>query len=238
MRFLLLACFVTTSFLNSFGQARPDTAFRQEAIRFAVAQAVQADTSTDALMNGGQFMNHDRRLRGHSYFGTDTAYLAQINAGGRVYTLPIHYDLVDDAVIADHRAGYWMVPRGETIQSFRMINHTFIRLTDSTQANLRAGFYDLLYDGPSRLLARRVKKMLINPTANHLGEYQLVTTYYLFHQGQYVPVGSRKALIKLLTDRRKELTTYAREQKARFNEDPEGALSALARRYDELNQAQ
>ncbi|CCH00918.1 hypothetical protein FAES_2909 [Fibrella aestuarina BUZ 2] len=239
MRFLFFLCCLTQQLIPGFGQtARPDTAFRHDAIQFALQRAERADSTTDGLFNGVQYISHDRRLRGHAYFGTDSAVRGRVEAGGKSYTLPIHYDLVDDALVADHRAGYWMVPRGETIQSFHLLNHTFIRLTDTTQSRLPAGYYDLLYDGPSRLLARHTKKILIGSVPNNFGEYLLTTTYYVYRQGEYVKVGSRKALVKLLADRRKELTAYAREQKARFKEDPELALQALAQRYDELNKPQ
>lgn len=239
MRFLFFLGCLTYLFLPGFGQtARPDTAFRQEAVQFALRQAALADTSTDGLLNGSLYLSHDRRLRGHAYFGTDSAALGQVRAGGNVYALPVHYDLVDDALVADHRAGYWMVPRRETVESFRLLNHTFIQLNDTTPSRLPQGYYDLLYDGPSRLLARRTKRILIGTVPNNFGEYIPTTTYYLFRQGQYVKVSSRKALVKLLADRRKELTAYAREQKARFREDPELALQALAQRYDELTKPQ
>ncbi|MEZ0607239.1 hypothetical protein ACAW74_01930 [Fibrella sp. WM1] len=239
MRFLFFLCCLTQQLIPGFGQtARPDTAFRHESIQLALQRAALADSSTDGLFNGSQYLGHDRRLRGHAYFVTDSAMPGRVEAGGNAYALPIRYDLVNDALVADHRAGYWMVPRGETVQSFSLLNHTFIRLIDTTQSRLPEGYYDLLYDGPSRLLARHTKRIQISSVPSSFGEYLSNTAYYIRRQGQYVKVGSRKALVKLLADRRKELTAYAREQKARFKEDPELALQALAQRYDELNKPQ
>jgi hypothetical protein len=97
------------------------------------------------------------------------------------------------------------------------------------------GFYDQLYSGPTRLLARRTKEILVNPTSFNYGLYDPKTTYYIWKNGRYFPAKTRRAFLALLGDRRKQLMSYARQQKLKFRPSPEKAFLQLTQQYDQLN---
>lgn len=238
----LFLFFLLGTSLTISGLAQPTLSVatvRQQAIQTVLTHHTQADSTTDALFLGPEYIPHDRRLKPHPFFDTDLPQPGQISADGRVFSVPFQYDLVTDVLVVTHPAGYRVALRPERIDSFTVQNHHFRRVADRAQEGLASGFYDLLYDGPTRLLARRTKTILISAsTGNGYGQFVPKTTYFLRREGRYVPIASRKALLKTLSDRRKELTAHARQHKARYRADNELAIRELTQRYDELTRPQ
>lgn len=210
----------------------PDSS-RLTAARQAILRYEQVSHTDERLYDGPEYISYDRRLTGHAFYPTDTLQEGQVAYKGGLFTVPMLYDIVKDVVVVVHTSGYRMTLHSDRVPRFSLRNHTFIRL-DSTGQEMQTGFYDLLYDGPTQLLARRTKVVLVNPTSFGYGLYDPKTTYFIRKNGHYTPVKNKRAFLALLGDHRKQLATYARQQKIRFRPSPETAFLKLTQYYDGL----
>lgn len=223
---------------SAFGQGtRSEASFPNKAARVALERYQQADQSRDRLYTGYEYIGYDHRLTGFPFYETDSWKNSSIRLIYKTFdSIPALYDLVKDVLVIDHPAGYRMAMRSELVQSFWLAGHTFVRLTDSTDRTLRTGFYDLLYNGRTQLVARRSKAIVINPSVTiTYGVFEPHVQYYVRKEGHYLPVRNKKTLLNVLSDRKKELTAYVRKEKLRFKPDPEPAILALTQYYDELS---
>ncbi len=219
---------------NRAGQlVATDSTFTRAAVQYAIARHQQVGNTLERLYNGPEYISYDRRLTGHAFFPTDTMRDGQVTYEGGQFTVPLLYDIVKDVVVIVHTSGYRMTLHSDRVQRFSVDTHTFIRLDSSGQA-VPKGFYDLLYGGSTQLLARRTKEILVNPTAFSFGIYNPKTAYYIRKNGRYFPAKNKRALLALLGDRRKQLMSYARQQKLKFRPSPEKAFLELTQQYDQL----
>ena len=237
MRFacsLLLCSLITSVFAQVAGS---DSAILKQASQYALARYEQLDGGRDRLYNGYEYVGYDPRIRGHSFFEDNNWQNGSVLFDGRAYSaVPMLYDIVRDVVVIEHGAGFRMTMRSDQVKTFSLLNHTFVRLSDTTSQGFRTGFYDLLYDGPTQLLARRTKTILINPSVTSgFGEFDAKAMYYIHKGNHYYPVKNKKTLLAVLTDHKQELVSYARKQKIRFRPDPEPAILALTQQYDKLS---
>ncbi|MBC7919685.1 MAG: hypothetical protein H7Z75_01200, partial [Ferruginibacter sp.] len=151
------------------------------------------------------------------------------------------YDIVGDELIIQHyNRGFEIQLLREKISHFSLPNHTFVRLVpDSTNAALRAGFYDQLYDGKVAVLAKRTKIVEESTTQGTTRkEFVSQDRYFIRKDQAYYPVKSKGSVMNVFKDRKKPLSKYLKEKKIRFREDPEYATVALARYYDTLGNPQ
>ncbi|RYF61869.1 MAG: hypothetical protein EOO39_31330 [Cytophagaceae bacterium] len=231
---LLCLCFLAQSVLGqSTGR---DSSTVTTAARQAVDRYEQVSHTLEHLYDGPEYISYDRRLTGHAFFPTDTMQDGLVAYEGGRFAVPLLYDIVKDVVVVVHTSGYRIALHSDRLDHFSLKNHQFIRI-DSSGQTMPSGFYELLYDGPTQLVVRRTKNILVNPNAFGYGIYDPKTTYYLRKNGRYYQAKNKRGLLTLLADRRKELTTYARRQKLSFRPSPETAFLKLAQQYDELTKS-
>ncbi len=216
-----------------------DSSFLKQATQYAVGRYEQAIGGNELLYNGIEHIGYDPRLKVDPYFRSDSLKLGSIHYRDRDFVLPMLYDLVKDVLIVEHPAGYRLELRSDQVNSFSLLGHTFVRLPANPEQAVRAGFYDVLYKGPSQLLARRTKIIRLNPTANGgYGQFEPATTYYLRRKDRYYVVKNRKTLLTALADQKKQLMVYARKQRIRFRPDLETAITTLTKQYDKLTHSE
>ena len=102
----------------------------------------------------------------------------------------------------------------------------------------RDGFYELLYDGPTRVVGRHSKtqqERIENRTL--LTYYTYKQRHYLLKNGVYHSLASKGDLLKLLADRKTELRDYIREQKIKISKKDPSSFARVAAYYDTLTAA-
>ena len=236
MRYGFLFLFCGWLSQSAYGQiARSDSALLATATQFAITRYEQSRGGNEQLFNGIEHVGYDPRLKGNPYFQSDSIQTGTVLSNTNVFSIRMLYDIVRDVVVVEHPAGYRMSMNGEKVQSFSFLNHSYVWLADSASRGFTTGYYDRLYNGATPLLARRTKVVVINPSqGNGYGLFDPKTAYYIRKDGRYQPVKTKKMLLKVLVDRKKQLVAYARKQKLRFRPDPETAIIQLTQYYDEL----
>ncbi len=237
MRYELLLFLYGWLLTAASGQTIPPDSSESTA-QYALARYQEASSNVEQLYNGIEYIGYDTRLKVHPYFASDSFQTGFVQHGGKTFSVPMLYDIVSDVIVVRHPSAYRVALQSAEIESFSWLSHTYVRLLERANPGLTTGFYDLLYTGPSQLLARRIKTIQINTTSNgDYGVFDPKTTYYIRKKDKdrYYPVKNKKMVLEVLSDRKKELVAYARKQKLRFRPDPEQAIIKLTQQYDELN---
>jgi hypothetical protein len=231
--------------LTSRGQAL-DTAYRAPGLQYALALYDSTTLESQHLFNGPQYYFYDSKSDEHQFYQSKNWKTGSVFYDGQLFSsVPILYDIVRDQVVIKYIRNYGVLSlQNEKIRYFQLPGedaslHTFVRVQaqrgDST--GLRTGFYDQLYAGTSKVLARRVKERLQEITESKIIiHFPYRESFYVLKQGVYHPVSTRRSALALLGDQKKSLRSYIREHKLNFKDNREAAIVALVTYYDQLTQ--
>ncbi|WP_157540999.1 hypothetical protein [Hymenobacter aerophilus] len=203
-----------------------------------------ADPVSSLLYNGPEYVNYAMRYAvqtGHQFF------LAPEPQPGSVFyhhqpfdNLQLRYDVVlDQVVLTQPTSPLTLRLVNEKLDRFTIAGHRFERLraADSTASGLPAtGYYEVLAEGPVRLLARRTKRKQERiegrvVRAEFIGNDRL----YIHKAGRYYAVNSKSAAQKLLADRESEVRAYMRQNKLKLKRKQfERDLTQLTAFYNQL----
>ncbi|GAB3246416.1 hypothetical protein GCM10027347_01260 [Larkinella harenae] len=235
---LLVIALIIFSGYPIFGQrVSQDSSFREQAIRYAHNRYVRSVPDQARIYTGAEYVGHRPTIKGHPYL--DSLWqTGTIMYDGIVYeNIRILYDLVNDVVVVPHIDSVYRIQlQSIKVNRFSIPNHSVVRLVRDTVNNLglRTGFYDQLYDGRTKVLAKRVKTIKTDFVQNTVKEEYLTgDSFFIGKNGVFYPVKSKKSVFKLLAEHKKELRKYLRDNRIRFAENREVAIVKLAQHYDE-----
>lgn len=223
------------------GQAADSSALTATAS--TLRQRYAAGRSFDSrLFNGPEYVEYVKSyVRGHPFFGSAEAQEGAITYGGATYAgVPLRYDLLRGQLVLSHPPSSQQLRLvNEQVARFSLSGHTFVRLVaDSTAQDspLRTGFYDLLVEGPVRLLAARRKDLQERNTGEgQEGEISQKNEFFLEKDNRTYPVGSAKAVLRLLPESKAALRQYVRAQRLKFGDaSREQSLVLLLKYYASL----
>lgn len=191
------------------------------------------------LYNGQRYHIYDSRSKDHQFFELEDWRDGSISYDGQSFdSIPMLYDIVKDKVIIKYltRSGLIQL-QSERVKEFSYINHRFIRIEENKEAGieLSTGFYDLLYDGKTQVLARRMKQRQEQIENNRVNVYFLPKTFfYIKKDGIYHPIHSKRAAFNVFEDQKKVLKKHLRDQRIKYRKAKENAIVQMAIKYDQL----
>ncbi|NML66086.1 hypothetical protein HHL22_12805 [Hymenobacter sp. RP-2-7] len=203
----------------------------------SVAAATRTYTSAlgleTVLYDGAEYVDYKvPGTRGHQFFGGPEAQTGSVvYRGGTFANLPLRYDLVRDQPVLlypGQAVAIMLVP--EKVASFTLGGHRFVRVVGDSLAagSLPTGFYELLADGPVRLLVRHSKRVFQAIISQALTlEYRQTDALYLRTATATAEVANLKQLLALLPDHQAEVQRYARQQQLSFA--PAGRVESAER---------
>ena len=201
------------------------------------------------LYNGWQDPGYNHLAIGHPYFMADSIQVGNVYYDDTYYpNVSMLYNLVNDDVIivqyavtrdttdSEYKTTLRMDLVRNKIQSFSLPGHEFMRLhADSAAIGMPEGFYERMYNGKTKLFVKRVKLYVEEVKGNELERrYDLTTTYYIFKNGKYNNIRSKKGLLALLKDKKNELNAFIRSNKKRFKRNKELMIFETTKYYDQL----
>jgi len=226
--------------------------FTFSAIGFAQAQNFKSDSSflADAKKNAIQLYSQSLSAQSHLYNGSAyTEYRSQneenpyfidewldgtILYDGDLYqNVPLLYDISRDKLITDHRYTVNKIELiNERIGYFIIKDHHFVQLEDK---KLAKGFYELAYDGPTKVYVR-YQKALQSKRVDYSIEnlFEDKTTYYILKDTRYIPVKSKGSVLNVLEDKKTELKKFIRDNHLSFNANRTKDITRLVQYYDQL----
>lgn len=156
------------------------------------------------LVNGVAYANKPPSyVTGRPFFQSSDPQLGTIDYEGQQYVgVPLLYEQVLDQVLlyGPSQAMPIQLVR-QHVQAFELAGHRFVRLPADSSGVLVEGFYDLVVEGPARLLVKRAKKLEAATGGYTLkGEYEEVTRFYVQRQAHFYEVTTPKQLLALLEE--------------------------------------
>lgn len=214
---------------------------------FSTCRAQEEETN-DYLRNAGAWAvicsgkeeTNYVRVREHPYLDTQQYREGTVWFDGRMYPkqqmrLNVHMDELV-LLVADSHAGIVLAPERVDSVSFSTFV-VFYNAPPQTQTRLPdRGYYVRLYNGMYAVWKRQTK--LIERVTNGMNIEQIFTPrtrFYVYKDGQYQSVGSKRSLLKLFAPKKKELNLYIRQQQLNFKNNPDEAIVRTVAYYESLN---
>jgi hypothetical protein len=222
----------------------------------AIAQGLQADTSKPLeaemvvlynqiftpqlhLYNGKEYRGYNTRFSENTpYFVNSSLFNGTVIYDGSSYQdVPMQYDMVaDDLIILNYNKISKIRLIKDKVRSFTMLGHTFINLPPDSVAStgLAEGFYDLLYIGKTSVLARRTKNIQTFYASTTETKVFSKDQYYVRKNGKYFSVSSKSSFLNQLSDKKKEIKQYIKDNRIKFRKNFENAMVKIMGYYNQL----
>ncbi|TPG63539.1 hypothetical protein [Hymenobacter nivis] len=205
----------------------------------AAGRTYRAALHTGAVLyDGPEYVDYTTPgTRGHQFFGGPAPQAGTVQyRGGAFDNVLMRYDLLrDQPVLLYPGEGATVALVAGKVAGFTLGPHRFVRVAggDSLAAGaLPAGFYELLVDGPVRLLARHRKQVQrVTISQNLAQEYQQTDQLFGRSATAAAELTSLKKLLALLPTHQAEVQRYARQQGLKFSSAERVASAERALRY-------
>ena len=225
--------------LPALAQNDIDNLFLKQVSQKTIRNLLDSQRTDGPIYNGEMHYPHPKfKNDGHAFFVNNGFTKGSVVYDGLRYeNIKLMYDLVRDQLLllnADSVGGIVVQP--EHVDFFSLHEHNFVAIKPTTASkNITPGYYDLLYDGRIRLLARREKKVTENVTQFIEKEVEETVRYYVYKDSVYTQIKGKNDIIKLLHTNQKENEDYIKANKLDFNRKKEDAFLKLVSFHDSLN---
>ncbi|MCF2495169.1 MULTISPECIES: hypothetical protein [Dyadobacter] len=228
----LLSCLAFQSFGQNGGVAEAkETAY-------PIAMYKEATSQSQNLYNGRQYYVYDNRSEEHQFFEFRKWHNGVIMYDGQRFdSIPMLYDIFKDELIIKHFNGDHILLQSEKVDYFKVDNHNFVRYEAGKDINeqMRTGFYDVLYEGKSRTIVRRVKQRqekIVDKMVIAL--YPQKNNFFIRKGDRYYGVSSKKSALNLFPEYKRELRKVLKDQRIKFRKNRETAIVTIVDTYDKL----
>lgn len=234
---ILLGMVCNTAFAQNDYQVS-DSTHTLTPLDHAIKHYYDAFGNQAALYNGTEYIDYKFQTEGHPFFLSNHWSEGTVYFDGMRYPgVLMLYDIVDEAVvIALQNTSESLFNKIridlDRVQSFSMKGHEFVRLAEDSGANMEKGFYDLLYAGDSKVVAKRAKTAKKEVA---LLIYKQHDRFFIKKDGLFHPVKNKASVLKLFKEHKRELAGYLRDNKINFNDNRDFAIVSLAKQYDLLS---
>lgn len=218
--------------------AKPDTTFLSSAKKHQEKLYDKFIYGQSRLYNGSEHRDYLSRNDEHPYFGVDDWAYGYILYDDELYeNVPMFYDLSRDKVISEHILnGAKLELVTEKIRRFSMDGHTFVRLLKNETQKISEGFYDLLYDGATKVYVRREKLLQQKIESNEIiSRFEERNRIFILKNEIYFPVKKKGSVLEVFRDRKQDLKSFLKKNKIKFKAGRETAIVRLAEFYDAQN---
>jgi hypothetical protein len=199
------------------------------------------DTSLEKqlIYNGKLWRNLYIRVKDDPFFLSAEFLSGDVRFNGKEFrNLKVKYDIFNDEVIL------WVNPQTIIVLNKEMISEfTFdyqnrsyhILNIGSDSTSLLHGFVHVLYDGPTTLFVKYVKKIELQPLDRKSDIFYQQHRIFVRIDSAIVQVSGKRELFKLLGDRKTEIRDYIRSNRLSvLRKDPDSFIPVL-QFYDDKN---
>jgi hypothetical protein len=225
---LLLLNYLTLNAQQSFDSSFAD----------AAAIYTKAIGANQHLYTGSEYVDYNHTMTGNPYFASLYFTSSAIVYDDILYNnVQLFYDILnDDVVLKNYNDTALLLPK-EKISSFRITGHNFIKIIpDSATAEINAGYYEVLYNGNTKLFAKR-KKIITEKI--DIQYYEAFFTeqdqYYILKNDIFYQVSDKNGALGVMKDRKKELSKFIHQEKLKFRKNFEASLLKTVVYYNGLN---
>lgn len=226
--FFSLFCFLSAPL---FGQPdSKDTSFLAIARKNVIHSFTETLNAHAGLYNGREYDEYKQIADEHPYLYLDWSE-GVIEYFGKMHeNIPLLYDLSTDEIITEQSSGSKISLLKQKVNYFILKKHRYEYLTVN---GLTPGFYDVLYSGSIRVIAKRQKskREKINGSTMEVFFDEQVKYFLITSKGSS-SISNKRSLIKTLAADRPEIKKRLSSEK--LLSDKEKAFTGLASLYDQL----
>jgi hypothetical protein len=242
MRFSFLFCLCL---LFSVCKAQSDTSFVGSSFLNIVRLYELSMRSQHTNFNGVAYTELRRTKTAHPYYLVDDWMTGSIDYNERHFNnIPLRFELVNNTLITKAYNGAMLALVKEKLTGFEFNHHHFEKIKNEEVNNSlpETGYYEVLYDGPSKVIASRQKNMQ-KTMVNQVYTYNMDTDqklylekykHYILFKGEYHSVSGKSSVLDLFSNQKTTLKKFIRQQGLDFRQDRDKALSAVAAFYDSV----
>jgi hypothetical protein len=239
LKFLLTGLLPLAFSIPALPQTGGDTTFVKTARKNAIAMYEKGIGAQARLYNGSKYVEPDHTFEEHPYYLSIDWINGDVLYDGELFqNVPLMLDLNSGQLITEHYSNgqpIRLVP--EKVGYFTMSGHRFQRIDNETVASSLPAttFYEVLYAGKSKVVARR-QKLLHEEIDNAVIEttFDERNHYYIFKGGIFHQVKSKGSVLKLFQEQKQNLKRMLRQRKAEFRGNHELLYKSAAEYYDTL----
>lgn len=218
--------------------AVPDSVLLKASIASTVKLYEKSLEGQHLFFNGSSYVEPKRTGEDHPFFISEDWMEGSINYENNLFTkIPLLYDITSDQLITESYNFSYLALIPEKLKSFDFKNHFFIKIDNETVHNSlpKSGFYEVLYNGYTKIISLHEKQMQTKIESNELKIYfEIRNRYYVLKNSKYYGVKGKSSLLSVLTDQKSTLKSFIRKNHINFKNNREQALSQVAAFYDTL----
>ncbi|MCY1526994.1 hypothetical protein D9M68_620450 [compost metagenome] len=192
------------------------------------------------LYNGPVYRSYGANVEGSANFQDLDFTLGEVVYDGEKFSdIPLLYDLYQDRVVARVGKENRIALISNKVASFSINGHHFryVDIADTSKNILKPGFFDFIYDGQEKILAKRTKIMdFVSGKAGTDYYFSPKISYYLKQGESYYAFSTANDFLNLHKDKKNELKQFMKAQKIKFKKQPEEAMVRLAQHYEKIRQ--
>lgn len=239
MKLVVILVPILFSLTVSFSQSLQTDSTINIQVKNAVDDYNKYTGANSPVYNGEEYMYYYFKMEGDPFFLTVNLTKGWVGYAGRLYgPLPLGYDIQRNQVtIASSDNFARIVLNNELVDSFYFAGHTFIRLKEDYKQNLNnTGFYDLLHNGHTQLLARRIKTLEdVIKDNTVIRVFTEKDHFYIYKNGLYYLVSNKKEAFRLFADKQHKVKKMLRHEHIKITrKNFESGLQKAVEFYDQL----
>ncbi len=230
MRHFFIPLFILSTHFATSQHTSSDSSF----LAISKKNAIRSYTKTNTynIYNGREYNEYRPIAEEHPYlFLVWTEGI--ISYSGKLFEdVPLLYDLSKDAIITEHSNGIEITLIKEKVNYFILNGHRYEFLNAS---GLASGFYEILYSGGIKIVAKREKSKRERITTHAVSiDFEEKVKYYLLLDGKFSVISSKRSILKLLVAKSPKTKKGMEEEKLDFKSKKEESFISLAKLYDQL----
>lgn len=188
--------------------------------------------------NGAEYAEYVPLDNEHPYFETDEwAYSDLKYDGDWFYRVPLLLDLVRGKIIAfNYRTGFTMQLVDDFVEEFVMHGRRFVgsQYLSGSPAQ-KNEFYDIIYDGRTKVLIYHKKEFLKELEVHHeLRSFLQSDRLFILKDGQLSEITSKRDILNSLVEKKREIKEFIRSNISMKQNQREASVVQIVKYFDSL----
>ncbi len=186
------------------------------------------------IYNGIVYQPPANATKGSVYF-EEKNYLVKgdlIFKGILYNDIPLLYDVFNDLMVAGSPEGVNFILPATKVSDVYLDGHHFVYLNSNLA---KTGFYEKLYGGNIEMFVKRNKHYSENVNSQRVEIYYYDEAEIFLKKGnKFIQIKGKISFFDSFQNKKKELKQYLVDNNINFNKDPEKAIVALLKYYEQI----
>ncbi len=191
---------------------------------------------THHLYNGSEYLVYEPLDEEHPYFLTEEWTYCDLKYDGEWFrNVPLLFDIDKNKLIASYYYnGSKMQLVERRVDEFVLEGHRFTNLKNTADTTtVKKGYYELLYDGKTKVLARRMKDFIEKLEGmGALRKFNESSQVFVTYNGEYYKIQNKRDLLMIFSDRRRQVKDFIRDKQLFLPNNKENSIVQVAMYID------